>query len=214
MKFFENPHLCFGEIQNFMLNTLKNRTHLKEAEVSFNFNGYNRLTCSNKTIDLDFKLDKYKMSIVWNVTFSDLRRLKGFILSYIRVPTNNFSFDHYDLEFFHSSTVSFSSYKSLKSVYFNMIYEWNYLYIQFDEILLRKHSSYRATIDVEPFTRYAVYLKADLAYDDAFDWNFNESSLFANSFKIDKMISKIYYVHSLAASESILWHIIFIQLFF
>ena len=176
-----------------MLKTQDNTTNnILQAEISFNFNGYRRLTCSNQSIDLNFDFEPKKLFISWNVTISDLRRLKGFILSYIEVP-KNFSFDENDVDFFHSST-SFSSYKSLNNIYFNMIYEWNYMYIQFDEYMLKTKGIYSTSIDVEPFTRYAVYLKADLTMDTP-DWSYNKSSY--SSFKSDKIISKINYVYSL-----------------
>jgi hypothetical protein len=178
-------------------NLNKNNTSILSDEISFDFNGYRRFTCSNNTIDLKFKLSKHKLSIYWNVTFSDLRRLKGFILFHTQVPLN-ISFDQYDMELLHSSAISISYYKSLKSVY--DIYEWDYEYIQFNELLLKKNNLYKATIDVKPFSRYAIYLKADMSLN-YLNWKYNGSSLYFNSFKSDKIISKIHYVYSLPASK-------------
>jgi hypothetical protein len=196
IKFFENPHLCFWEIQSFMFKTTKNLNKnsnlILSDEVSFDFNGYRRFTCSNNTIDLKFKSTKHKLSISWNATFSDLRILKGFILFHTQVPFN-ISFDQYDMELLHSSAISISYYKSLKSA--DNFYEWDYEYIQFDELLFKKNNLYKAIIDVKPFSRYAIYLKADLSL------NYNGSSLYFNSLISDKIISKIHYVFSLPASK-------------
>ena len=208
VKFFENPELCYDEIQNFMLKTFSSiqsaNATISLAEVSFNFNGYRRLTCSNRTIELKFNLEPKKLLISWNVSISDFRRLKGFILSYIEVP-QNFSFDENDVEFLQSSSI-LSSYKSLNSIYFNMIYEWSYLYVQFDEYRLKNKTFYTTSIDVEPFTRYAVYLKADLTMDETPNWSYNKSSLSSYSFNSDKMISKINYVYSLPARNYFFVH--------
>ena len=204
VKFFENPELCYDEIQSFMLKTkfelIENKQNFLLAEISFNFNGYRRLTCSNKTIDLKFDFDLYKIIISWNVTITDLRRLKGFIISYIQVASN-FTFDQNDVESLHSSLISSSTSKKISNLHFNIIYEWSYLYIQFDEYLAKKnHNAYKASIDVEPFTRYAIYLKADLTMDTQ-DWNYNDTFHDTYSTKADKLISQIHYLYSSPARK-------------
>jgi len=111
----------------------------------------------------------------WNVTIADLRRLKGFILSYAEVPAG-FLIDQNDVD--------------------SGFIEWNVLYIEYaEEKSTKKEASLNAAIDVQPFTRYAIYLKADLTYDD-------DKLLFHASISADKIISTIYYVYSMPAQPS------------
>lgn len=119
VKFFENPNLCFQEIENFMVNSdVKN---LQDSDIYFNFNGYRRLTCSNRTIDLSFRLKPMQLEISWNVTLSDLRRLKGFTLSYMQVA-DGFSFDLNDTDF-----------KSNLEKTSSNDHEWSRVYVEFEE---------------------------------------------------------------------------------
>jgi insulin receptor len=169
VKFFENPQLCYQNIENFMQDSQVDKP--LDAEISFNFNGYKRLTCSsNYTIDLTFKLDPSKITVEWTVTISDLRRLKGYILSYMDVSSSDVS--SVDIE--------------------NLDYDWTSLYIEFGESMKSSRKMF-ATLDVEPFTRYAVYLKADLTLD--VNWN----SEMASSFERDRLTSNLNYVYSLPA---------------
>ena len=184
VKFFENPELCYEEIEAFMHETSASSM---DADVSFSFNGYRRLTCSNRTVDLSFRLLPKQVVVSWSVSVADLRRLKGFILSYVEVA-DGFVFEQNDVDFMHSS------HKSLNAVA-DSVYEWNYVYLQYDEYKMSK--VVRASIDVEPFTRYAVYVKADLTMDT--QWS-NKSS-YSLSFGADRLISKINYVYSLPARE-------------
>lgn len=102
VKFFENPELCYNDIEHLLRQTQTNRS---DSEVSFNFNGYRRLTCSNQTIDLEVKLASASIEVTWNVSITDLRRLKGFILSYSEVP-DGFTIDRNDVDFMHSFKTS------------------------------------------------------------------------------------------------------------
>lgn len=83
VKFFENPQLCYNDIETFLNAANTNHT---DSEVSFNFNGYKRFTCSNQTITLVIERHSSSLTARWNVTIADLRRLKGFIVSYAEVP--------------------------------------------------------------------------------------------------------------------------------
>lgn len=179
VKFFENPELCYQDIERF-LSTCK--LNFSDSEISFNFNGYRRLTCSNQTIDLKFSLMSKIITVNWNVTVSDLRRLKGYILSFTEVPDDYF-IDQNDVDFMHSFKTSAT----------DSLFEWNYLYHQYDESIDASRSI-TVNIEVEPFTRYAIYVKADLTIDSHLS-NIGHYS----SFALDKVISQINYVYSLPA---------------
>jgi len=181
VKFFENPELCYQDIEYF-LNACN--LNFSDSEISFNFNGYRRLTCSNQTIDLTFELMPKSIIVNWNVTISDLRRLKGYILSYTEVPDGLY-IDQNDIDFMHSyKTTTTDSY-----------YEWNYLYIQYDESI-DIDRNVKTTIEVEPFTRYAIFVKADLTIDSHLS-NVGHYS----SFALDRVISQINYVYSMQARK-------------
>ena len=83
IKFFENPDLCYQLIENLV--HLTNLTQVHESDISHNFNGYRRLTCSKPTIDLRFELKRKYVKISWNVSLTDLRRLKGFTIYYMTI---------------------------------------------------------------------------------------------------------------------------------
>jgi hypothetical protein len=183
VKFFENPELCYQDIESFLSLC---KLNFSDNEISYNFNGYRRLTCSNQTIDLKFDLGAKNIIVSWNVSISDLRRLKGYILSYTEVP-NDYLIDQNDIDFMHSFKMSSNSYDSL--------FEWNYLYLQYDESI-DSNKLVKMNIEVEPFTRYAVYVKADLTIDSHLS-NIERYS----SFALDKIISQINYVYSLPARK-------------
>ncbi len=180
VEFFENPKFCYQDIEHFLAACKLNFT---DSEISFNFNGYRRLTCSNQKIELKFEFMPSSIVVSWNVIISDLRRLKGFILSYTEVPDGYF-IDQNDIDFMYS-------YKSTSAV--DSLYEWNYLYVHYDESIDLSRSV-RIGIDVEPFTRYAIYVKADLTIDSHLS-NMGHYS----SFALDRVISEINYVYSLTA---------------
>lgn len=185
VKFFENPELCYSDIETFLHDV--GSTTIKDSEVSFNFNGYRRFTCSNQTIDLEIKLISRLIQVTWNVTISDLRRLKGFIVSYAEIP-DGFTINQNDIDFM-------QSYRSIISDS-NSFIEWNYLYAEYNEDVKGKRFTVR--INAEPFTRYAIYVKADLTHDSRWETN---KELFRSSIGFDKVISTIQYVYSLPARK-------------
>ncbi|CAF0885729.1 unnamed protein product [Brachionus calyciflorus] len=167
VKFFENPDLCFQIIENFLLNS--NLSNIHESDVSFNFNGYRRLTCSNRTIELKFELKRNFIKVLWNVTISDLRRLKGFNIFYKQVAENYLEYDISD---------SFDQ------------SDWMHLYVEFNE----KNSKDFVSIEIEnleAFTKYAIYVKADLMINS--NWLINSKY----STQFDRIISAINYVQTL-----------------
>ena len=181
VKFFENPYLCYEDILNLI--HLSNISS-SDAEVSFNFNGYRRLTCSNRTIELSFDLKPMKIVIKWNITITDLRRLKGFNLFYVEAPIGSIIQSN-DVDFISSSSLPIGAYQ-----------EWNQVYFQYDELVsgsLAQSREVKLEIDVKPFTRYAIYVKADITMDT--NWNR------VPSFESDRLISQINYVYSMPASE-------------
>ena len=182
VKFFENPELCYNDIEYLLSQTETNRM---DSEVSFNFNGYRRLTCSNQTIDLKISLASSSIKVTWNVSISDLRRLKGFILSYTEVP-DGFTIDRNDVDFMHS----FKTTRTSGSI------DWSYLYAEYNEETVQK-KAFSMTFDVEPFARYAIYVKADMTYDS----RWKNDKLFYSSVGLDKFISQINYVYSLPARK-------------
>lgn len=118
---------------------------------------------------------------------SDLRRLKGYIVSYAEVP-DGFTINQNDIDFM-------QSYRTI-SADFNSFIEWNYLYAEYNEDT--KSKRFTVHINAEPFTRYAIYVKADLTYDSRWETN---KELFRSSIRFDKVISTIQYVYSLPARE-------------
>ena len=166
VKFYENPFLCYQDIEDFMGRVRLNASSSVAAEISFNFNGYSRLTCSSKhTIELGLEPGARQISVTWNVSVSDLRRLKGFVLAYVEANANLTA----DLD---------------------EMYDWSSIYIDYDESTQRQ-GQMSAVLDVEPFTRYAIYLKADLTVDA--EWR--------TSFDYDRLISNINYVFSLPSRK-------------
>lgn len=176
VKFFENPNLCFQTIEEFMLKS--NVLNAQDSDISFNFNGYRRLTCSNQTIELGLDPKSNKINVNWNVTVSDVRRLKGYILFYAPI-SNNLILDQNEMEY--------------KSDLEKSDLEWMHLYVDYDE-KTSKHLV-QTSIDVEPFTRYAVYVKADLTI------NFDSKWINRTLYQYDRIISKINYVYSLPARK-------------
>ena len=175
VKFFENPQLCYEDIEQFLQTAQVNQTD--NSEVSFNFNGYRRLTCSNQTIELRFELLPDAILVEWNVTVSDLRRLKGFTVSYSQVNEDESSLENQGL------------------------IEWNHLYAEFNENdeaspLQNRRKLFQVKIDAAPFIKYAVYVKADLTLDS--QWGGKGS--YASIAK-DKLISQINYIYSLPARK-------------
>jgi hypothetical protein len=185
VKFFENPELCFNDIEMFMHHSNLNKV---DAEISFNFNGYKRFTCSNQSIELEFRIESKRIHVNWNVTISDLRRLKGYTLSYTKVP-NNFKFDQNNVDFMHSYVNYQAPINDEDDDISTIRFEWNYVYLQYDEQSNKRQTS--VYIDVEPFTRYAIYLKADITIKT--DWKSQSNS------DSDPLVSRIQYVHSLPA---------------
>ena len=178
VKFFENPELCYNDIETFLEGS---GSSVADSEVSFNFNGYRRFTCSNQTIDLEIELISGSIEVSWNVSISDLRRLKGFIVSYAETP-DDFLINQNDID-----------YKALDS---DSFIEWSHLYSEFDEDAKKKYVTVR--ISAEPFTRYAIYVKADITHDSRWETG---SNYFRSSIRLDKVISTIYYVYSLPARK-------------
>lgn len=181
VKFFENPYLCYENILNLI--NLSNISS-SDAEVSFNFNGYRRLTCSNRTIELSFDLKPMKIAVKWNITITDLRRLKGFNLFYVEAPSGSIIQSN-DIDFISSSSLPVGAYQ-----------EWHQVYFQYDELVTgpsAKSREVKLEIDVKPFTRYAIYVKADITMDT--NWNR------VSSFELDRLISRINYVYSMPASK-------------
>jgi hypothetical protein len=185
IKFFENPEFCFADITKFLDFVNKD---LNDAEVSFHFNGYKRITCTKEKIDLNFNLHSNAIDVWWQIKFSDRRRLKGFILSYIQASANmTYDDNHIDIR--------------QKQCFLGEIYnpgsEWTIVYIEYDE----RYDSYEndiisKTIEVVPYMRYAVYVYADVSFDSL--WS-NRAANF--SFENDRIISFIHYVYSLPASK-------------
>ena len=151
-KFFENPELCVEEIERAV------GERLPESDVSMNFNGYRRLSCSNRTVALYFELRPGAIRVSWNVSLSDPRRLKGFTLFYAEAQIGE-----NDLE-------------------------WSYLYVQYDESLSDRPLF--ATIEVQPYTRYAIYLKTDLTLDS--QWHQTRSF-------IGPLVSDLHFIYSLSS---------------
>lgn len=172
IKFFENPQLCYQDIENFLMRI---ESSALDTEISYNFNGYKRFTCSNRTIELKFQLEKLKINVGWNVTISDLRRLKGYFVYYSEVGDK----DDEQTMMIDYEADSIQSYN-----------RWNYVYIQYAETHFNREMN--AVIECRPYVRYALYVKADLMIDNT--WSSNRTS-----FEYDRVISKINYVISLPA---------------
>ena len=69
------------------------------------------------------------------------------------------------------------------------------MYIQYDESI-DIDRNVKTTIEVEPFTRYAIFVKADLTIDSHLS-NLGHYS----SFALDRVISQINYVYSMQARK-------------
>jgi hypothetical protein len=203
VKFFENPQLCYEDILRFLyaskLSPLayapfaSTATHWlnDDIEVSFNFNGYKRLTCSNQTMPLSFTFEPNIINVYWNLSVADLRRIKGFALSYIKAPEGVF-FNQNDIDLTHSA-LEHRQYSPFVDD------EWNYSYLQYDESTMNR--ALNASIVVEPFTRYAIYVKLDLTMQYRSDnKTLRLDSLSLASFT-DQLISSIYYVYSMPSSN-------------
>ena len=71
----------------------------------------------------------------------------------------------------------------------------------------------QAKIDVEPFTRYALYVKADLTLD--YNWanmdSYNRINRSLLTFETDKLTSQIHYVYSLPSSINLKFFEIFLK---
>lgn len=183
IKFFENPEFCLNDINEFV--KYLNKSSL-DMDISAQFNGYKRLTCSNSKLELNITIGPNNyINVTWPVIFSDTRRLKGFLLSYIEAP-GNLTYDPNDI-----STVS-SGYSAV-----NNLNDWLTVYIQHNEMQARLDKYIISEIiTVKPYTRYAIYVKADITFASQFD---NRSM--HTSFENDRVISDIYYVYSFPASK-------------
>lgn len=170
IKFFENPDLCYQLIENLV--HLTQLTQVHESDVSYNFNGYKRLTCSKPTFDLSFELKRKFVKISWNVSITDLRRLKGFTVYYM--PINDEV----------NKIINDDTFEQL---------EWQSVYIEYSEINGKYLS---ALIDIlKPFTRYAVYVKADLLHNS----NIIREKKYSSQY--DQILSKINLIQTLPSSE-------------
>jgi hypothetical protein len=204
VKFFENPQLCYEDILRFLhtsklystasapfTNIAASHWLNDDIEVSFNFNGYKRLTCSNQTMSLNFTFEPNIINVHWNLSVADLRRVKGFVLSYKEAPEGVF-FNQNDIDLTHSA-VEHRQYSPFIDD------EWNYSYLQYDESTMSR--AMNASIEVEPFTRYAIYVKLDLTMHFKSDNKTMQlDSLLLASFT-DQLISSIYYVYSMPSSK-------------
>lgn len=160
VKFFENPSLCYHDIQSFLAS---NRVESHLVEVSFNFNGYKRLMCpSERKIQLKIEFWPRQIVVRWNITIVDLRRLNGYVLYYKETDSETTASELDD--------------------------EWNSLFVEYDETASLRHMN--AWLDVEPFTKYSLFVKADLNMD------------MNVSYQYDRLISDVHHVYSLPAQPS------------
>ncbi len=176
VKFYENPELCYEDLERFV-------AHINQDRVSLSFNGYRRLTCSNRTIDLNVRAEKNRIKLGWLVQVSDLRRLKGYTVAYTEVG-DEFEFDKRDIDLEQEEQSARSG------------YEWSYQYVSFDETVYKRNGLIEAQLECEPFTRYALYVKADLMLD--YSWYSGNGSAKV-AFENDRLVSQINYVYSLPA---------------
>jgi insulin-like growth factor 1 receptor len=164
VKFFENPLLCLETIEQFL------KVNSFQTVNSINLNGYQRLTCSNKTIELKFKkfIDNPRLiHLSWNITMADTRRLKGFIVSYTKMSNSNTIYNLND-------QIDFDSFEST----------WQHLYIQ------QQNSTKEVEVEIslEPFTHYAFYVKADVTFKPYYN------NSYYSTFKNDRVVSDINYI--------------------
>ncbi len=137
--------------------------------------------------------------IQWNVTVSDTRRLKGFIISYAKVH-DQFVVDQNDVDFMYSyeSNLKKSSSGFDLNAEAPVRIEWNYLYAEYDE---DSSLEFRVQIkNVDPFTKYAIYVKADLTSFEST----TPQHLKTNILSFDRLISNINYIYSLPARKYLL----------
>ncbi len=183
VKFFENPNLCFQDIEHLIFNKAR-VLNAQNSDISFNYNGYNRVvSCSSKfPIKLILEPRATEVIVRWNVTISDLRRLNGFILYYSQLSDNQ----------------ALSDFKNDNRLDQR---NWESLYVEFDENNLKKNRGMIVTFECDPYTKYAVYLKADLAMTNSQIYYLNNRS---NLFGQDRLISAINFVQSLPSRKFIL----------
>lgn len=174
IRFYENPLLCSTDIKEFV--QLQNQEINDEVS---NFNGYRSILCSKDKIDLRLNVTATSINVSWSIIFNDLRRLRGYTLGYKMI----FNESNIDLD------ETYSSQSCYAEKYSNSM--WKYLFVPFDEFQNVNFTITREII-VEPFKRYAIYVKADVLFDS--HWNDKHVSL-------SRTISDIYYVYSLPASK-------------
>lgn len=128
---------------------------------------------------MDIEVKKGHFDIEWDVDISDLRRLKGFLIGYMEVSNEKQK-------------------KLLEDEEYESEEKWAYLYVSYSQrssnMKLPLKQKMRGQIEVRPFRKYAVYVKADLMIDT--NWA-NRTA----SFEYDRVISKISYVISLPARK-------------
>ncbi len=177
IKFLENPEFCLEDVDDFIKYTNRD---VDDADILSQFNGYKRLTCSNNKFNLTFSFSAEKIGVSWQVSFFDRRRLNGYRLYYIEAH-DNLTFDPND--------ISFGT---------DCANEWNSEYVEFERRLEGiQNFLMNEVIKVKAYTRYAIYVKADINFVSSQ----TTSDIRNSTSKRDKVISDIYYVYSSPTSE-------------
>ncbi len=131
----------------------------------------------HSNICLILKINFLSSKVKWNVSISDVRRLKGYLVSYTQVE-EYFLIDQNEASLTNDGMVN-----------------WNYIYAEYDND--EQKAAFQVKIDVDPFTKYAIYVKAELTLDS----HAEVKQTFHFTTSLDRFISKIYYVYSLPARK-------------
>ena len=179
IKFLDNPEFCLEDIDDFIKYTNRD---VDDVDILSQSNGHKRLTCSNNKFNLSFEFGPERIGVSWQVSFFDPRRLNGYRLYYIEAR-DNMTFDQNDISL---RTDCASS-------------EWTSEYVQYERRLegIQKFLM-SEQIKVKAYTRYAIYVKADINFASNYEFDNNIRN---STSKRDKIISDIYYVYSSPKSE-------------
>lgn len=163
------------------------------------------MSCSNRTLEVTTWVEKGRIGVAWEVEISDLRRLKGFHIGYCEVTSDDDFEKRLENEEDVSSSVRPNEDDDSQGDDSDDADDdlWTYVYVPYSqEASLHSTSVLKSSlktrmhglVNVRPFRRYALFVKADLMLDN--NWA-NRSSLF----EYDKVISRIVRVTSLPARK-------------
>lgn len=157
------------------------------------------MSCSNRTLEVWTRAEKGHIDVEWEVEISDLRRLKGFQIGYSEVNTKSQEDRLLNDDDDDNDENSDGEDSTLDQID-DQVDLWTYLYVPYSQesIITRRM---KGRIDVRPFTKYALFVKADLMAADT-NWA-NRSSAFEH----DKVISRVVRITSLPARKSIIFYL-------